>query len=426
MRAGRRSHAGTTKPTRSATVPPVMSASHGLIALEDRYGAHNYDPLDIVIDRAEGVWVWDVDGRRYLDALAAYSALNQGHGHPRILASLQDQARRVTLTSRAFRNDQLGPFCAELAQLCGSDMVIPMNTGAEAIETAIKAARRWGYRTKHIAAGRAEIVVVDNNFHGRTTTIIGFSSDDEYRADFGPFTPGFVRVPYGDLAALAEAIGPNTCAFLVEPIQAEAGVIVPPAGYLAAAAALCRERNVLFVADEVQTGLGRTGAMFACDHESVKPDLYVLGKALSGGYYPVSAVVGRRDVLELFEPGSHGSTYGGNPLGCAVARTALAVTVDERLPERAASLGAPFIERLRRIDSPLVREVRGRGLLVGVELTVSARPICEELARRGVLCKDTHDDTVRLTPPLIIEEDDLAWLGDQVAAVLGTMRAGNT
>lgn len=405
-------------------MPPVMSASHDFIALEDRYGAHNYNPLDIVIDRAEGVWVWDVDGRRYLDALAAYSALNQGHEHPRILATLQEQARLVTLTSRAFRNDQLGPFCAELAQLCGSDMVVPMNTGAEAIETAIKAARRWGYRVKGIAAERAEIVVVDNNFHGRTTTVIGFSSDDEYRADFGPFTPGFVRVPFGDVAALSGALGPNTCAFLVEPIQAEAGVIVPPAGYLEAAAVLCHERNILFVADEVQTGLGRTGAMFACDHEDVRPDLYVLGKALSGGYYPVSAVVGRRDVLELFEPGSHGSTYGGNPLGCAVARTALAVTVDERLPERAAELGAPFIERLRRIDSPLVREVRGRGLLVGVELTIPARPICEALARRGVLCKDTHDDTIRLTPPLVIDEDDLGWLGDQVEAVLTTMPAG--
>jgi len=399
-------------------VPPVTSESRDLIAIEDRYGANNYDPLDVVIERGEGVWVWDVQGRRYLDALAAYSAVNQGHAHPRILATLQEQAHRVTLTSRAFRNDQLGPFCRELAELCASDAVLPMNTGAEAIETALKAARRWGYRDKGIPHDRAQIVVVENNFHGRTTTIIGFSSDEAYRADFGPFTPGFVSIPYGDLGALRQAIGPNTCAFLVEPIQAEAGVIVPPDGYLAGAAALCRERNVLFIADEVQTGLGRTGAMFACDHEGVKPDMYVLGKALSGGYYPVSAVVGRRDVIELFEPGSHGSTYGGNPLACAVARTALSVIVDERLSERAAKLGPPFIEQLRRIESPLIREVRGRGLLVGIELTVAARPLCEALARRGVLCKDTHDDTLRLTPPLVIDEATLRWLGDQVEAVL--------
>lgn len=399
-------------------MPPVTSESRDLIAIEDRYGANNYDPLDVVIERGEGVWVWDVQGRRYLDALAAYSAVNQGHAHPRILATLQEQAHRVTLTSRAFRNDQLAPFCRELAELCASDAVLPMNTGAEAIETALKAARRWGYRDKGILHDRAQIVVVENNFHGRTTTIIGFSSDEAYRADFGPFTPGFVSIPYGDLGALRQAIGPNTCAFLVEPIQAEAGVIVPPDGYLAGAAALCRERNVLFIADEVQTGLGRTGAMFACDHEGVKPDLYVLGKALSGGYYPVSAVVGRRDVIELFEPGSHGSTYGGNPLACAVARTALSVIVDERLSERAAKLGPPFIEQLRRIESPLIREVRGRGLLVGIELTVAARPLCEALARRGVLCKDTHDDTLRLTPPLVIDEATLRWLGDQVEAVL--------
>jgi len=399
-------------------VPPVTSESNDLIALEDRYGAQNYHPLDVVIDRAEGVWVWDVEGRRYLDALAAYSAVNQGHAHPRILGTLREQAHRVTLTSRAFRNDQLGPFCRELAQLCASEAVLPMNTGAEAIETALKAARRWGYRVKGIPRDRAEVVVLENNFHGRTTTIVGFSSDAEYRADFGPFTPGFVTVPYGDLGALSRALGPNTCALLVEPIQAEAGVIVPPDGYLAGAAALCREHNVLFIADEVQTGLGRTGAMFACDHERVKPDLYVLGKALSGGYYPVSAVVGRRDVIELFEPGSHGSTYGGNPLACAVARTALSVIVDERLSERAAELGPPFIARLRRIESPLVRAVRGRGLLVGIELTVTARPLCEALARRGVLCKDTHDDTLRLTPPLVIDETTLHWLADQVEAVL--------
>ncbi|MGH7728287.1 MAG: ornithine--oxo-acid transaminase, partial [Vulcanimicrobiaceae bacterium] len=353
-----------------------MSRSEELIALEERYGAHNYQPLDVVIARADGVWVEDVEGKRYLDALSAYSAVNQGHAHPRILETFRAQAERVTLTSRAFRNDQLGPFCRELAELCGQEMVLPMNTGAEAVETAIKAARRWGYRSKGIPHDRAEIVVCANNFHGRTTTIVGFSTEEEYRADFGPFGPGFVAIPYGDLAALEGALGPKTCAFLVEPIQAEAGVIVPPDGYLAAAAALCRERDVLFVADEIQTGLGRTGAMFACDREGVRPDLLIVGKALSGGFYPVSAVVGRADVLELFEPGSHGSTFGGNPLACAVARTALAVLRDERLPERAAELGEPFLARLRTLASARIRGVRGRGLLIGVELDRPARPFC--------------------------------------------------
>jgi len=399
-----------------------MNAAENLIALEDASGAHNYHPLDVVLVRGEGAWVWDGDGRRYLDALAAYSAVNQGHAHPALLATLAEQAQRITLTSRAFRNDQLGPFCRELAALCKSERVLPMNTGAEAIETAIKAARRWGYRRKGIARDRAEIIVAAENFHGRTTTIVGFSSDAAYRADFGPFTPGFVEVPFGDLAALEAAITPQTCAFLVEPIQAEAGVLIPPAGYLRAAAALCRERGVLFIADEIQTGFGRTGALFACDHEDVHPDLYVVGKALSGGFYPVSAIVGRSEIIELFEPGSHGSTYGGNPLACALARTAMRIVVDERLPERAAGLGTRFAERLRRIDSPLIREVRARGLLVGVELTIPARPVCEALAQRGILCKDTHDETVRLTPPLVVEDEALTWLADQLAETLAAMR----
>jgi ornithine--oxo-acid transaminase len=400
-----------------------MSRTSELIALEDRYGAHNYHPLDIVIERGEGAYVFDAEGRRYLDALAAYSAANQGHSHPRILETMIAQAARVTITSRAFRNDQLGPFCRELADLCALDVVLPMNTGAEAVETAIKAARRYGYRKLGIPDGRAEIVVFDDNFHGRTTTIVGFSSDEAYKRDFGPFTPGFVSIRFGDLPSLADAIGPNTCAVLVEPIQAEAGVLVPPDGYLRRASELCRERGVLFIADEIQTGLGRTGDMFACDREDVRPDLLLLGKALSGGYYPVSAVVGRRDVLELFEPGSHGSTFGGNPLGCAVARTALRVVVDEQLAQRARDLGEPFIERLRQIDSPLIVEVRGRGLLVGVELNVPARPFCEALAARGVLCKDTHDETLRLTPPLVVSAADLAWLAEQVEAVLTPVRA---
>jgi len=399
-----------------------VSRTSELIGLEDAYGAQNYHPLDVVIDRAEGAFVYDVDGKRYLDALAAYSAVNQGHAHPRILETLRTQAHRVTLTSRAFRNDQLGPFCRELAELCGLDMVLPMNTGAEAVETAIKAARRWGYRARGIPHDAAEIIVFDDNFHGRTTTIVGFSSDAAYKTDFGPFTPGFIRVPFGDLVALERAIRPNTCAVLIEPIQAEAGVIIPPDGFLSGAAALCRDRRVLFVADEIQTGLGRTGAMFACDHEGVRPDLLILGKALSGGFYPVSAVVGRREIVELFEPGSHGSTYGGNPLACAVARTALRVLVDEQMVARARVLGDVFASRLRAIESPLIAEVRARGLLVGVELRVPARPFCEALAERGVLCKDTHDETIRLTPPLCVEEADLLWLAEQVEAVLATGR----
>lgn len=389
-----------------------------LLAAENRFGAHNYHPLPIVVEHAQGVWVYDTDGNRYLDCLSAYSALNQGHAHPKILQAMTEQAARVTLTSRAFHNDQLPLFCKELAELTGLDVVLPMNTGAEAVETAIKAARRWGYERKGIAADQAEIVVCHGNFHGRTTTIVGFSSEAEYRRGFGPFTPGFVSVPYGDLEALRRAIGPNTCGFLVEPIQCEAGIVIPPAGYLKAAEQLCREQNVLLLADEIQTGLGRTGLWFACERESVRPDMYILGKALSGGFYPVSAVIGRREVMELFTPGSHGSTYGGNPLGCAVARAALQVLRDEKLVERAARLGRVLLDALAPLEGTLVREVRGCGLLVGLELNSPARPYCERLAQRGLLCKETHDYVIRLAPPLVIEEDDLAWMIERITSTL--------
>ena len=387
--------------------PNPCSQADALIRTEQRWGAHNYRPLDIVVARAAGVWVYDVAGKRYLDCLSAYSALNQGHCHPRILQTLHEQSERVTLTSRAFRNDQLPLFCQELAQLCRMEMVLPMNTGAEAVETAIKMARRWGYRNKSIAADCAEIIVCHNNFHGRTTTIAGFSSERGYRDGFGPFTPGFVSIPFGDAEALEAAITPNTCAFLVEPIQCEAGILLPPAGFLRKAAGICRRNRVLLVADEIQTGLGRVGSMFACWQEDVQPDVFVLGKALSGGFYPVSAVVSSAGILGVFEPGSHGSTYGGNPLGCAVARTALRVLQEEELAERSARLGSLLLGELRTLSHPEIREIRGRGLLIGIELTGAARPYCERLAEAGLLCKETHDRVVRLAPPLVISEEDL-------------------
>ncbi len=387
------------------------------IALEERYGTNNYHPLPIVVERGEGAWVYDVEGRRFLDCLSSYSAVNLGHGHPRLIETLTEQAARVTLTSRAFRNDQLAFFVKELAELAGLDKVLPMNTGAEAVETAIKAARRWGYRRKGIAKDRAKIIVCEGNFHGRTTTIVGFSSEESYRDGFGPFTPGFVQIPFGDLDALAAAIDDDTCGFLVEPIQCESGIHIPPDGYLRAAADLCRARNVLLIADEIQTGLGRTGKRWACDYEGVTPDLLIVGKALSGGAYPVSAVIGRDEVMELFNPGSHGSTYGGNPLGCAVARTAMAILNDEDLAGRSARLGAKVLTALKSIKHPHIREVRGRGLLIGIELTVPARPYCERLAELGLLCKETHDLVVRLTPPLVIAESDLDWMVAQVQSV---------
>ena len=396
----------------------VPTLARDFIDLEERYGAHNYHPLDLVIKEARGVWVTDVEGRRYMDCLSSYSALNQGHAHPRIVQALIDQAQRVTLTSRAFRNTELPLLCQELCELIGLPRMLPMNSGAEAVETALKAARRWGYRHKGIPDGKAEIIVCENNFHGRTISILSASTDPHYRDGFGPFTPGFVVVPFGDLEALRRAITPNTCGFLLEPIQAEAGVLIPPDGYLQAAAALCKSQRVLLLMDEIQTGLGRTGKLLACQHEGVVPDAVILGKALSGGCYPVSAVVASEDVIGVFEPGSHGSTYGGNPLGCAVARAALRVLVDEGLTERSASLGATFLARLRTLRSPHVKEFRGRGLLIGIELTSRARPFCEALAKEGVLCKETHDTVLRIAPPLVITQDELDWAFTRIARVL--------
>ena len=376
----------------------------------DRWGAHNYQPLPIVLSRGEGVWVWDVEGRRYLDMLSAYSALNQGHRHPRIIRALHEQADRLTLTSRAFHNDQYAHFLRELCELCGYEKALPMNTGAEAVETAIKAARKWGYQHRGVPDGHAEIVVCDGNFHGRTTTIVGFSSEAGYREGFGPFTPGFRRIPYGDAAALEGAIGEHTVAFLVEPIQGEAGVVVPPEGYLRQAAELCRRHGVLLIADEIQTGLGRTGRLLASEWEDVRPDILILGKALGGGAYPVSAILADSTIMDVFTPGSHGSTFGGNPLGAAVARAALRVTVDENLPARADELGRWFMAMLQEIDSPVVDHVRGRGLMIGVvvrEDAGTARPYCEALMRRGILAKETHRQVIRLAPPLIISQSEL-------------------
>jgi ornithine--oxo-acid transaminase len=410
----------TVSPSSCAALDATPQTANTLIAIEDEWGAHNYHPLDIVISHAEGAWVYDVNGKRYLDCLSAYSAVNQGHCHPRILATLQEQAHRVTLTSRAFRNDQLPLFCEELAQLCGMEVVLPMNTGAEAVETAIKAARRWGYMTKGIPDDQAEIIVFENNFHGRTTTIIGFSSEPSYRQGFGPFTPGFKLIPYGDADALRNAINEHTCAVLIEPIQCEAGIRIPPAGYLRAVADLCQQHNVLLIADEIQTGLGRTGKMFACEHESVTPDMYVLGKALAGGFYPVSAVVSTHAVLGLLNPGSHGSTFGGNPLGCAVARTALRVLQDEQLPARSADLGTWFLSEVQTLSHPDIVEVRGRGLMVGIELRVPARSFCEALKDEGMLCKETHDYVIRLSPPLITSQDDLAWAIERLRTVFAS------
>ncbi|MDZ7630343.1 MAG: ornithine--oxo-acid transaminase [Gemmatimonadaceae bacterium] len=396
----------------------MLSATDTFIEHEEAWGAHNYHPLDLVIASARGAWVTDVDGNRYLDCLSAYSAVNQGHCHPRLLATFVAQASRVTLTSRAFRNEQLGGFCEELATLCGMEMVLPMNTGAEAVETAIKAARRWGYTRKGIPDGRATIIAFENNFHGRTTTIVGFSSEPAYRAYFGPFAPGFTLVPFGDIEAVRAAITDDTCAVLFEPIQCEAGVLMPPDGFLRELRAVCDEHNVLMLADEIQTGLGRTGAMFACDHDGVTPDLYILGKALSGGFYPVSAVVSRREVLGVFGPGSHGSTFGGNPLGCAVAREAMRVIQDEQLVERSARLGAWLLAQVRTLSDPRIKAVRGRGLMVAIELTEPARPYCEALKQRGVLCKETHDFVIRLSPPLVVAQEDLGWAVEQIREVL--------
>jgi len=382
------------------------------IQLEERYGAHNYHPLDVVLNRGEGVWVWDVDGKKYLDCLSAYSALNQGHVHPRILAAMQEQAQKITLTSRAFRNDQLPLFYQEISELTGYEMCLPMNSGAEAVETAIKLARKWGYVIKGIPRHKAEIIVAENNFHGRTTTIISFSSEPLYKDDFGPFTPGFVPVPYGNAEALQSAITANTAAVMIEPIQGEAGVIIPPAGYLKRIREICQQNNVLLIADEIQTGLGRTGKLFACNHEDVRADMVIIGKALSGGFYPVSAVLADQAILGLFKPGEHGSTFGGNPLAAAIARAALKVLVDERLVENSAAMGEYFIEQLAEIPNRHIREVRGKGLLIGVELKPEARGarrFCEALQQRGILAKETHEHVIRFAPPLIISKETIDW-----------------
>jgi ornithine--oxo-acid transaminase len=395
-----------------------------LIDLEASHGAHNYHPLDVVIARGEGAWVWDVEGNRYLDCLAAYSALNQGHCHPAIRAALVEQAGRVSLTSRAFHNDQLPLLLKELHDATGFDLALPMNTGAEAVETALKAARRWGHDVKGIPADEAEIIVCAGNFHGRTITIVSFSTDDACRRGYGPPTPGFRVIPYGDAGALRAAIGPRTCAFLVEPIQGEAGVVLPPPGYLAEAQRVCRERGVLLMLDEIQSGLGRTGELFAYEHEAARPDVLIVGKALGGGYYPVSAVLASREVLGVFEPGSHGSTFGGNPLACAVARAALRVILDEGLARRSAELGAGLLARLRALRAPAVREVRGRGLWIGIELFGPARPACEALLAEGVLCKETHERVIRVAPPLVIAAADLDWACERIERVLGGLPPG--
>jgi ornithine--oxo-acid transaminase len=388
------------------------------IELEDQYGAHNYHPLDVVIEHAEGVWVYDVEGNRYLDCLASYSAVNQGHCHPKILKAMIEQARRVTLTSRAFRNDQLPLFYQELHDLTGFEMALPMNSGAEAVETAVKAARKWGYKLKGIPDGKAEIIVCANNFHGRTVTIVSFSTDEQYRDGFGPFTPGFKVIPFGDANALREAITPNTCAFLVEPIQGEAGIVFPPAGFLKEAAAICRENRVLLMADEIQSGLGRTGKLFAYMHEGITPDVVIVGKALSGGFYPVSAVLASEEVLGVFHPGDHGSTFGGNPLACAIARSALRVLVAENLIQRSAELGDYFLTKLKTLKSPHIREVRGKGLWIGIELDVPARPYCEALKELGILCKETHEHVIRIAPPLVITREDIFWAFERIKRVI--------
>jgi ornithine--oxo-acid transaminase len=386
--------------------------SKDYIALEEEYGAHNYHPLDVVIERGEGVWVYDVDGKKYLDCLSAYSAVNQGHVHPKILNALLEQAHKVTLTSRAFRNDQLPLLYKELSEMTGYEMALPMNSGAEAVETALKLARKWGYRVKGVPRHQAEIITAAGNFHGRTISIVTFSTEPLYRDDFGPFTPGFVSVKYGDADAVVRAITPNTAAVLLEPIQGEGGVIIPPPGYLKKVAEICRKHNVLLMTDEIQTGLGRTGKLFAAEHEDVRPDVTIIGKALAGGFYPVSAVLADKELLGLFKPGEHGSTFGGNPLAAAVSRAALKVIRDENLAERSRELGEYFMEQLAEIPSPHVKEVRGKGLLIGVELKPEAggaRRFCEAMQEKGILAKETHENVIRFAPPLVIDKETIDW-----------------
>jgi ornithine--oxo-acid transaminase len=394
------------------------------IEVEEKYGAHNYKPLDVVLSRGQGVWVWDVEGKRYLDCLSAYSAVNQGHCHPKIMQTMVEQAGRLTLTSRAFRNDQLGLFYRELCELTNSHKVLPMNSGAEAVETVIKAVRKWGYQVKGVPREKAEIIVCRNNFHGRTITIVGFSTEEHYREGFGPFTPGFKIIPFGDAEALEEAVTPNTVGFLVEPIQGEAGIIIPPDGYLRKAKSICEKNRVVLILDEIQTGLGRTGKLLAEQHEGIEADISLVGKALSGGYYPISAVLSSTEVLGVLRPGEHGSTFGGNPLACAVARTALKVLMEENMIENARDMGAYFLERLKRIKSSAVKEVRGRGLMIGVELfpgTGGARSYCEKLMALGILCKETHEDILRFAPPLVIRREEIDWAMERIEEVLSAV-----
>ncbi|WP_080849106.1 ornithine--oxo-acid transaminase [Cytobacillus gottheilii] len=395
-----------------------MLKSKSLIEQTEKYGANNYHPLPIVIAKAEGVWVEDPEGNKYMDMLSAYSAVNQGHRHPKIIQALKDQADRVTLTSRAFHNDQLGPWYEMICELTGMDMALPMNTGAEAVETAVKAARRWAYDVKGVAENQAEIIACVGNFHGRTMTAVSLSSEEEYKRGFGPMLPGIKLVPYGDLDALQAAITENTAAFLIEPIQGEAGIIIPPEGFMKNAYELCKEKNVLFIADEIQAGLARTGKMLACEWEDMKPDMYILGKALGGGVFPISCVTAGKEVLGVFNPGSHGSTFGGNPMACAVSIASIDVLKNEKLAERSLELGEYFMQKLKEINNPIIKEVRGRGLFIGVELTEAARPYCEQLKQEGLLCKETHDTVIRFAPPLIISKEDLDWAIEKVKKVL--------
>lgn len=390
-------------------------------ALEEEFGAKNYHPLDVVLTRGSGIWVWDVEGKKYLDCLSAYSAVNQGHCHPRIVAALAEQAQKLTLVSRAFRHDHLGMFYKEICELTNSHMVLPMNSGAEAVESVIKAVRKWGYNVKGVPPGQAEIIVCENNFHGRTLTIVGFSTEEQYRDGYAPFTPGFKIIPFGDSDALEQAITPNTVAFLLEPIQGEGGIIVPPDGYLRKVREICDRRGIVMITDEIQTGLGRTGKMLAEEHEGVVADLTLVGKALSGGVYPVSAVLSNKEVLGVFQPGDHGSTYGGNPLACAVARMALKVLVEEGMIENSAKLGAYFMEQLRGIKSPIIKDIRGKGLMIGVELIPEAggaRRFCVTLKERGLLCKETHTNVIRFAPPLVIKKEEIDWALEIIQDVL--------
>jgi ornithine--oxo-acid transaminase len=395
----------------------VISSSE-YIELENKYGANNYKPLDVIIEKGKGVWVWDIDGNKYLDCLSSYSAVNQGHCHPRILKAMIDQAQKLTLTSRAFRNDQLPLFYKELCELTGFEMVLPMNTGAEAVETAIKAARKWGYTKKGIEQDKAEIIVCSENFHGRTNTIISFSSDEKTKYAFGPFASGFVSVPFGEADLLEREITPNTCAVLVEPIQGEAGIKIPSVGYLKKIREICRKNNVLLIFDEIQTGLGRTGELFAFEHENIRPDVVTIGKALSGGFYPVSAVLATKEVLGVFNPGEHGSTFGGNPLACAVAREALKVLTEEGLIENSKKLGQYFLDKLQSLKSPCVKEIRGLGLFIAIELNTSARPFCEKLKNEGILAKETHDSIIRIAPPLVITKEEIDIAFEKIKKVL--------